>query len=194
MSNYKFETLQLHVGQEQADPATDSRAVPIYQTTSYVFHNSAHAAARFGLTDVQAQAIVENLLLDEKFKELSAKERKRILERLLSEIRGRMMEDIVLLETKIACPDKKVFKLQFAVGEFDMVVYDPKDITCKIYEVKYSREQIPEQCRHLEDEEKCSLTTHRFGDIVGKYVIYRGENAECGDISYMNVEEYLKSL
>ena len=51
MSDYKFETLQLHVGQEQADPATDSRAVPIYQTTSYVFHDSAHAAARFGLRD-----------------------------------------------------------------------------------------------------------------------------------------------
>jgi O-acetylhomoserine (thiol)-lyase len=46
-----FETLQVHVGQEQADPATDARAVPIYQTTSYVFHNSAHAAARFGLQD-----------------------------------------------------------------------------------------------------------------------------------------------
>lgn len=52
MSEYKFETLQLHVGQETADPATDSRAVPIYQTTSYVFHNSAHAAARFGLADL----------------------------------------------------------------------------------------------------------------------------------------------
>ncbi|MBR1590200.1 MAG: O-acetylhomoserine aminocarboxypropyltransferase/cysteine synthase [Acidaminococcaceae bacterium] len=51
MANYKFETLQLHVGQEQADPATDSRAVPIYQTTSYVFHNSQHAADRFGLRD-----------------------------------------------------------------------------------------------------------------------------------------------
>ena len=51
MSKYKFETLQLHVGQEQADPATDSRAVPIYQTTSYVFHNSQHAADRFGLAD-----------------------------------------------------------------------------------------------------------------------------------------------
>ena len=51
MSDYRFETLQLHVGQEEADPATDSRAVPIYQTTSYVFHNSAHAAARFGLAD-----------------------------------------------------------------------------------------------------------------------------------------------
>ena len=51
MSNYKFETLQLHVGQEQPDPASDARAVPIYATTSYVFHNSAHAAARFGLAD-----------------------------------------------------------------------------------------------------------------------------------------------
>ena len=51
MSNYKFETLQLHVGQETADPATDSRAVPIYQTTSFVFHNSQHAADRFALKD-----------------------------------------------------------------------------------------------------------------------------------------------
>ena len=51
MGQYRFETLQLHVGQEQADPATDARAVPIYQTTSYVFHNSKHAADRFGLAD-----------------------------------------------------------------------------------------------------------------------------------------------
>ena len=51
MANFKFETLQLHVGQENPDPATDSRAVPIYQTTSYVFHNCEHAAARFGLAD-----------------------------------------------------------------------------------------------------------------------------------------------
>ena len=50
-SKWGFETKQLHIGQESADPATDSRAVPIYQTTSYVFHNSAHAAARFGLAD-----------------------------------------------------------------------------------------------------------------------------------------------
>ena len=50
-NNYRFETLQLHVGQEQPDPATDSIAVPIYQTTSYVFHNAQHAADRFGLRD-----------------------------------------------------------------------------------------------------------------------------------------------
>ncbi|MBO7700500.1 MAG: O-acetylhomoserine aminocarboxypropyltransferase/cysteine synthase, partial [Eubacteriaceae bacterium] len=49
MSNYRFETLQLHVGQESADPATDSRAVPIYQTTSYVFHDSRDASDRFAL-------------------------------------------------------------------------------------------------------------------------------------------------
>ena len=51
MAKYKFETLQLHVGQEKPDPASDARAVPIYATTSYVFHNSEHAAARFGLAD-----------------------------------------------------------------------------------------------------------------------------------------------
>ena len=51
MDKYRFETLQLHVGQESADPVTDARAVPIYATTSYVFHDCAHAAARFGLSD-----------------------------------------------------------------------------------------------------------------------------------------------
>ena len=147
-----------------------------------------------GLRYAQAEAIVENMLLDAKFSELSAKDRQRILERLLSEIRGRMMEEIVLLETRLALPDKKVFKLQFPVGEFDMVVCDKKELTCKIYEVKYSRERIPEQCHHLENEEKCAMTSHRYGDIVGKYLIYRGDNAKCGDIQYLNVEDYLKSL
>ena len=104
------------------------------------------------------------------------------------------MEDIILLETKIAYPGKKVFKLQFAVGEFDMVVFDPKSISCKIYEIKYSKEQVSEQYRHLNDEQKCTLTSHRYGDIEGKYVIYRGENALIDGIQYLNVEEFLKSL
>ena len=147
-----------------------------------------------GMRYAQANAIVENMLLDAQFQELSAQERQRILDRLLSEIRGRMMEDIILLETKLACPEKKVFKLQFPIGEFDMVVYDPKELSCEIYEVKYSREQVPEQYRHLDDEEKCALTNHRYGDIKGKYVIYRGEATVCGDVRYLNVEEYLKSL
>ncbi len=147
-----------------------------------------------GMRYAQANAIVENLLLDAKFQELSIQERQRILERLLNEIRGRMMEDIILLETKIAKPDKKVFKLQFAVGEFDMVVFDQKTLTCQIFEVKYSKEQIPEQYRHITNEEKCAMTSHRYGEITGRYVIYRGDSAEVEGVRYLNVEEYLKSL
>lgn len=147
-----------------------------------------------GMRYAQANAIVENLLLDAKFQELSIRERQRILERLLNEIRGRMMEDIILLETKIAKPDKKVFKLQFTVGEFDMVVFDPKTLTCQIYEVKYSKEQVPEQYRHITNEEKCAMTSHRYGEITGRYVIYRGDSAEVEGIRYLNVEGYLKSL
>ena len=147
-----------------------------------------------GMRYAQAEAITTNMLLDPEFQDLPVKERQRILDRLLSEIRGRMMEDIVLLETKLAYPKKKVFKLQFAIGEFDMVVFDPKELNCEIYEIKYSREAVKEQYRHLDDEEKCAMTTHRYGDIKGKYVIYRGEDSSYGDIQYLNVEEYLKSL
>lgn len=147
-----------------------------------------------GMRYAQANAIVENMLLDAKFQELSIQERQRILERLLNEIRGRMMEDIILLETKIAKPDKKVFKLQFTVGEFDMVVFDPKTLTCQIYEVKYSKEQVSEQYRHITNEEKCAMTSHRYGNITGQYVIYRGDSTEMDGVRYLNVEEYLKSL
>ena len=147
-----------------------------------------------GMRYAQANAIVENLLLDAKFQELSIQERQRILERLLNEIRGRMMEDIILLETKIAKPDKKVLKLQFTVGEFDMVVFDQKTLTCQIYEVKYSKEQVPEQYRHIINEEKCAMTSHRYGEITGRYVIYRGDSAEVEGVQYLNVEEYLKAL
>lgn len=138
--------------------------------------------------------VVENMLLDAKFQELSVQERQRVLDRLLNEIRGRMMEDIILLETKIANPDKKVFKLQFTVGEFDMVVFNPKSLTCQIYEVKYSKEQVPEQYRHLKNEQKCAMTSHRYGDITDRYVIYRGEKANVDGVQYMNVEEYLNAL
>lgn len=147
-----------------------------------------------GLRYAQAEAIVENLLLDEKFQELDVKKRTYILERLLSEIRRRMMEDIVLLETKLAKKDKHVFKLQFPIGEFDMVVQDPKTLSCEIYEIKYSKERTREQYRHINDEKKCAMTTHRYGNITGRYVIYRGENTEVDSIQYLNVEDYLKSL
>lgn len=147
-----------------------------------------------GMRYAQANALVESMLQDEKFISLSALERKRILNRILSEIQGRMMEDIILLETKLAYPDRHVFQLQFAVGEFDMVIHDPENLTCEIYEIKYSTKIVPQQYKHLLNEEKCASTEHRFGSIIGKYVIYRGETAASEGIRYLNAEEYLKSL
>lgn len=147
-----------------------------------------------GMRYAQAEAIVENLLLDVQFNELNVQQRKLILDRLLEEVKGRMMEEIVLLETKFAYPDKKVFKLQFAVGEYDMVIFDSKKLNCELYEIKHSKEQVAEQYRHLIDEAKCELVSHRYGDIKGRYVIYRGEAAKVDNVQYINVEKYLKSL
>lgn len=147
-----------------------------------------------GMRYAQANTIVEQMLLDSKFMALSLQDRQRVLDRLRNEIRGRMMEDIVLLETKTANPEKYVFKLQFTVGEFDMVVFDSKALNCQIYEVKYSKEQVKEQYRQLIDKDKCNLTEHRFGNITERYVIYRGDAMEIEGVKYLNVEEYLKTL
>ena len=147
-----------------------------------------------GMRYAQANAIVNSLLLDEKFNELSVVQRKYILERLLSEIKGRMMEDIVLLETKAANPNKHVFKLQFSIGEFDMVVHDPSSLTCEIFEIKYSNKIVENQYQHLINKQKCEETEHRFGTITNRYVIYRGEDTTINNIYYINVENFLKSL
>ena len=150
--------------------------------------------AQPGLRYAQADALVKSLLLDEKFSDLSLKERNFVTDRILNEIKGRMMEDIILLETKLANPQKEVFVLQFPIGEFDMVVFDPNAATCQIFEIKHSDKIAPQQYRHLIDEKKCADTEHRYGMITGKYVLYRGESQQVGEVQYRNVEEYLKSL
>ena len=148
-----------------------------------------------GMRYSQAKDLVQSLLEDEEFQELSIGERNAVIERILSDIKGRMMEDIVLLETKIANPKKQVFQLQFAVGEFDMVVADNVNATCEIYEIKHSKEQAKEQYRHLIDDEKLKNTEFRHGKITKRVVIYRGENMTLENgIEYKNVEEYLKSF
>ena len=150
--------------------------------------------AQPGLCYAQADALIRSLLLDETFSALSLPERTAVQERILSEIRGRMLEDIVLLETKLANPQKQVFVLQFPVGEFDMVVFDPVAGSCHIFEIKHSAEIVPQQYRHLIDEEKCAQAEHRYGPITGKTVLYRGKNRVIEGIQYQNVEEYLRHL
>ena len=149
-----------------------------------------------GLRYSQVEAVISSLLEDEEFSDLSLAERNYVLARIESEVCGRLMEDLIMLETKMAYPHKRVFKLQFAVGEFDMVAFDPKTASCEIYEIKHSSERTPEQYRHLIDEDKCERTEFRYGSITGKYVIYRGESHhDAGSgIRYLNVEEYLKGL
>ena len=138
--------------------------------------------------------LIRSLLLDETFSALSLAERTAVQQRILTEIKGRMLEDIVLLETKLANPKKQVFVLQFPVGEFDMVVFDPEAGSCRIFEIKHSEEAVPQQYRHLIDEQKCAQTEHRYGPITGKIVLYRGESQVVEGIQYQNVEEYLRSL
>ena len=149
-----------------------------------------------GMRYCQAQALVHVLLKDPQFSELSEYEKTRVSDRILEEVRGRMMEDIVLLETmKAADRDHRIFKLQFEVGEFDMVIYDQKENCCDIFEIKHSSTQVPLQYRHLMDEDKCRRTEKRFGTIRGRYVLYRGEDIQMENgVQYRNVESYLKEL
>ena len=155
-----------------------------------------------GMRYSQAEALIKSLMQDDMFRGLSFEERKRVTERIIDEIKGRMMEDIVLLETKLSKKNCEVFRLQFAIGEFDMVVFNPDEGTCEIYEIKHSKEVVPQQCKHLLDEQKCKDTEFRYGTITGKYVIYRGATTSLvkagvetqEDVAYLNVEEYLKAL
>ena len=147
-----------------------------------------------GMRYAQAEALIKTLMQDDVFRTFSLAERNAVTARILSDIQGRMMEDIILLETKMALPKCEVFKLVFARGEFDMVVFDPEAASCSIYEVKHSTEAVEAQYRHLVDEEKCKTTEFRYGLITGKYVIYRGKTQDTNGIHYLNVEEYLKGL
>ena len=147
-----------------------------------------------GMRYSQATGLIQSLMEDAAFDVLSATEKTRVVNRILDEIKGRMMEDIVLLETKLAYPGKRVFKLEFAVGEFDMVVSDPVALESEIYEIKYSKEALKEQAKNLLDENKCSATEYSYGKIAKKVVLYRGEDTSIDGIQYQNVEEYLKNL
>lgn len=150
--------------------------------------------AQPGLRYAQVDELIRSLLLDETFSALSLAERTVVQERILTEIKGRMLEDIVLLETKLTNLKKQVFVLQFPIGEFDMVVFDPEAGSCQIFEIKHSEEAVSQQYRHLVNEEKCAQTEHRYGSITGKFVLYRGKSRVVDGIPYQNVEEYLRNL
>ena len=99
-----------------------------------------------GMRYCQARALVWSLMQDETFGQLSLQERNSVTERILEEVRGRMLEDIVLLEsTKALGKNYEVFKYRFAAGEFDMVICEKQDDICAVYEIKHSKRYVPEQ-------------------------------------------------
>lgn len=152
------------------------------------------AVSQPGMRYSQAESLIKSLMNDDVFRTLPLAERNAVTQRILSDVRGRMLEDIVLLETKMARPECEVFKLLFDVGEFDMVIFNPETASCEIYEIKYSKEIVLQQTKHLLDKKKCMDTEFRYGTITGKYVLYRGETQMVDDVQYLNVEEYLKML
>ena len=149
-----------------------------------------------GMRYCQAQALVYSVMADPVFKELNNAQKIYVREKILNEIRGRMLEEIVLIETKRALGrGYEVFKYQFVGGEFDMVVYDKAKDTCTLYEIKHSKEVVQKQSRHLLNAEKCAIFEKRIAPIQEKHVLYRGDTCMTDwGIEYLNVEEYLKSL
>ena len=141
-----------------------------------------------GMRYCQAQALVFSLMKDEVFRQYPAKERKEIENQILEEVRGRMLEEIVLLETVKTLPkNKRAFKLLFPIGEFDMVIQDTDEMTCELYEIKHSNQIERKQIRHLSDEEKLKQTEHEFGTITKRTVLYRGKNQSISRRNYFYV-------
>lgn len=186
----------IHVAEikEYLDLLDLTREIDVLHLPDVSTKSSRTVIAQPGLRYAQADELIRSLLLDETFSALSLAERTVVQERILTEIKGRMLEDIVLLETKLTNLKKQVFVLQFPIGEFDMVVFDPEAGSCQIFEIKHSEEAVSQQYRHLVNEEKCAQTEHRYGLITGKFVLYRGKSRVVDGILYQNVEEYLRNL
>ena len=148
-----------------------------------------------GMRYCQAQVLVKSLVEDEYFAVQSPTVRKLVRDRILEDVKGRMLEDLVILETIKACHGQKnVQKAMIVNGDIDMVVSDPETLECSIYEVKHSTEQHPKQPRHILDAEKRKRLEAKFGTLRSAEVLYRGQSGRFGGVAYRNVNEYLFSI
>lgn len=149
-----------------------------------------------GMRYAIAKALVYSLMQDAYFASISEADKAYITGKILDDVKGRMLEDIVLLEVRKAAPSTmEAFKFKFdAGGEFDMVIYDKAGQNCRIYEIKHSTEVNEKQTIHLRDAEKCQIVENRFGPISGKFVLYRGKDTFAEGVQYLNVENFLCSL
>ena len=149
-----------------------------------------------GMRYAIAKALVYSLMQDAYFASIPEADKAYITGKILDDVKGRMLEDIVLLEVCKAAPSTmEAFKFKFdAGGEFDMVIYDKTSQNCRIYEIKHSTEANEKQTLHLRDVEKCQIVEKRFGPISGKFVLYRGKDTFAEGVQYLNVENFLCGL
>lgn len=149
-----------------------------------------------GMRYAIAKALVYSLMQDAYFASIPEADKAYITGKILDDVKGRMLEDIVLLEVCKAAPSTmEAFKFKFdAGGEFDMVIYDKAGQNCRIYEIKHSTEVNEKQTLHLRDAEKCQIIENRFGPISGKFVLYRGKDKFAEGVQYLNVENFLCGL
>ena len=149
-----------------------------------------------GMRYAIAKALVYSLMQDAYFASISEADKAYITGKILDDVKGRMLEDIVLLEVCKAAPSTmEAFKFKFdAGGEFDMVIYDKTSQNCRIYEIKHSAKVNEKQTIHLRDAEKCQIIENRFGPISGKFVLYRGKDTFAEGVQYLNVENFLCGL
>lgn len=149
-----------------------------------------------GMRYAIAKALVYSLMQDAYFASISEADKAYITGKILDDVKGRMLEDIVLLEVRKTAPSTmEAFKFKFdAGGEFDMVIYDKAGQNCRIYEIKHSTEVNEKQTIHLRDAEKCQIIENRFGPISGKFVLYRGKDTFAEGVQYLNVENFLCGL
>lgn len=149
-----------------------------------------------GMRYAIAKALVYSLMQDAYFASIPEADKAYITGKILDDVKGRMLEDIVLLEVCKAAPSTmEAFKFKFdAGGGFDMVIYDKTNQNCRIYEIKHSTEANEKQTLHLRDAEKCQIVEKRFGPISGKFVLYRGKDTFAEGVQYLNVENFLCGL
>ena len=149
-----------------------------------------------GMRYAIAKALVYSLMQDAYFASISEADKAYITGKILDDVKGRILEDIVLLEVCKAAPSTmEAFKFKFdAGGEFDMVIYDKTSQNCRIYEIKHSAKVNEKQTIHLRDAEKCQIVEKRFGPISGKFVLYRGKDTFAEGVQYLNVENFLCGL
>ena len=148
-----------------------------------------------GLRYFHAVAMIRALEDDESMAVLPVEVRDVVSEVARVTVAGHILEEAVLYDTMEAASGRlEVFKLFLNDGEVDMVVRDRDALTCVLVEVKHSDRRYGTQTRHLRNARITSYVESRFGRVVGRYVLYRGEDAEEGCVKYLNVEEYLGNL